>query len=152
MTLETGSFVRLRGTDERGQVYHTYGASDGCPDDDSWLKQQRWLEPQPMRFVNDQWFAVLIHQDDTMMNGSITAPASKLEEIEPFKINHPWESFYVPSQYRYANIVARRRREAEALAHQERLNHSIRTATAAVRELNAVMKDKEGVYKSDVMW
>ena len=129
MTYTLGSFVRLRlpdaPTDQEqiGQVYFCY-RPNGFPDADMDLRTVRHLGPNPMRFINDSWYAVLLDQGRSALYLTQMMPASCLEEIEPFELSHPWESLYIPKSYRYESVMRRQ-------AHDRRMAANVADAAAA---------------------
>lgn len=116
-----GSYVRNRLTGIVGRVHNKYAR---CPYSDEGLaRRDEALGPNPMRFVNDQWFQILEHAGSTSHYAPHHAlPESLLEKIEPFNFKNSEARSYFSDMYNRSTGGVRR-------APQENYEYPTRRST-----------------------
>lgn len=89
----TGDYVRVRTTNQLARVFRVWDTSTSVSpfNETSLLNMEADLGPQPLRFINERWYGLLLHG-----NGSKYMPESLLETVEAFQLNHPQEYLYFP--------------------------------------------------------
>lgn len=62
-----------------------------CPENNTWLRSQTLLGPDPMQYKDDRWVSILVHE-----GGSIAVPDRFVRVVDPFPIRNDSIGMYFP--------------------------------------------------------
>jgi hypothetical protein len=84
--LAVGSYVRTTVYGHRGRISKMH---DACPEDATWLAEQR--APEMREHANGPWVSILVHE-----GGSVCMPVPLVEAVEPFEFSNRSAHNYFP--------------------------------------------------------
>lgn len=103
--MQFGDFVTINISgqpEQRGRIYYAYGVGiESLGWNDDILRARTELGPNPMRFINSNWHAVLVHEPVARSAASMYLPEDVMRITAPFELTNTYTTSYFSDWRKY---------------------------------------------------